>query len=189
MSKNQTKRRRIKRSIATIALIGLVVLLSYWYYYSYYLAPNESIVTSTTSNHSSSSIAVVLKQSDFNLTNSNGCEFVNQTSGQTELLFILYVTNRFNMPVHYVNESANGFLISAPSGNQLAPIPFSVSLKSSHYTDRLILFLTFPVNLIPTGGTPLTLSVFVATYTPEANGTILLTSEISLSQTYPACSS
>jgi len=141
--------------------------------------------TASTSTPSTTTLAPLLKSADFNLTISNGCTFTNLTTGQTDLLFILTVTNRFNASIHYVNESVIGNLTST-SGKKLPSIPLSVSRPSSAYTDKLVLFLTVPIDSIPSGA--LEMAISLTAHAQEVKGPVLLLTQIRLSQTYSACS-
>lgn len=169
-----------------IAIILLVTLafLAYWYNY-YYMHPTVTATISTSTPSAINTTVQSLKGTDFNLATSNGCMFTNQTTGQTELLFILTLTNRFNTPVHYVNEAVSGYLISNNFQNVPA-VPFTVSYQSSDYTNRLVLWLTIPIVNIPSG--TFAISVTFTANAREVNGPpIFLMAQIPLSQSYSAC--
>jgi|SRR5208282_2715762 len=178
---------RIKRYFKSVVVLIVIIALAYWGYYSY-TNPTASVTTtiSTATPSATNTVVPLLKWTDFNLTTSNGCTFPNETTGQTELLFILTVTNRFNVSVHYMNESATVSLISPNNGNGISVVPFTVSLRSSDYTNRLVLLLTTPIGNIPNG--TFDLSISLTAYAKEVNGPIDLLDQIPLTQAISACS-
>ncbi|MGA3407095.1 MAG: hypothetical protein ABSD49_15305 [Candidatus Bathyarchaeia archaeon] len=186
MSKNApNKKPKYRNYVKAVIILGIFVIASYWAYWSYSQPSRQSTIPTTQT--STISQIMSLQNSDFNLTNSNTCAFVNKTTGETELLFILYVSNRFNTPVHYINESEVGFLISATSGQKLASVPFNFSLRSPTYTDKLVVWLSVPLNRFPKG-IPLLLSISLDLNVAEVKESILLLQMIPLSAAYPTCS-
>lgn len=203
MPQSRSRTEQKLEGVVIVIVLAFAAFLSY-YYYTYsvesvttttstsapsttsLISSNESMTTTaSTSTPSTTTLAPLLKSADFNLTISNGCTFTNLTTGQTDLLFILTVTNRFNASIHYVNESVIGNLTSI-NGEKPSSIPFSVSRPSSDYTERLVLFLTVPIGGIPSGA--LDMAVRITAHAEEVKGPILLLSQIRLSQTYTACS-
>lgn len=177
---------RTRLYVKGIVVLIVLAFFAYWSIYSY-THPTESVTTtiSTTSPFATNTTGPVLSRADFNLTISNGCVFTNQTTGQTELLFVLTVTNRFNAHVHYVNESVWGGVISTSSYKMLSRVSFNVTRQSSDYTDKLVLYLTDPTSVVPIGA--YILGINLKAYTQETNGPIVLLTQIPLSQIY-ACS-
>jgi hypothetical protein len=131
---------------------------------------------------------MVLKPSDFNLSSSNGCEFVDNVTELTEFSFSLYITNRLNMPVHYTNESATATLGAGIGGGGIL-IPLSGLRKSSDFTNNFTLVVSFPTILIPTNSTLRFLSIVLIAHVQEVSDVILLSLDVPLGRSYPTCSS
>jgi hypothetical protein len=174
------------KNVAT-AIVILVVVFAFvsWYFYSYPSGTTTSTVVST------SILSTGLTPNDFSLSNSNGCEFVNNATRQIELSFNLYLTNRFNMPVHFANQSVSVDLGVRVNGQDIVDVLSSyVSQESPNFTDRLIWNLTFPAKFIPTNSTLSFLSVTAVAHAQEVSGVIVEVSTIPLpfGHMYPACS-
>jgi len=133
------------------------------------------------------STSTVLKPSGFILSISNGCEFVNKNNGQNEISFNLYLTNRFNMSVHYTSVSPSVMLGIGMEGGGIV-IPLDVSHKSSNFTNNYTLGVTFPMSFIPTNSTLPFLSVVVGAHVQEVSDVILKSLNVTLTPAYPACS-
>ena len=182
MTRNKS---RTKGYAIAIILLVTLAFFAYWYNY-YYMHPTVTTTISTSTPSAINTTVQSLKGTDFNLATSNGCMFTNQTTGQTELFFFLIVTNRFNTPVHYVNEAVSGYLITNNFQN-VSAVPFTISYPSSKYTNRLVILLTIPIVNIPSG--TFAISVTFTANAQEVNGPpIFLMSQIPLSQGYSACS-
>ena len=136
----------------------------------------------TGSTTSPSNILPDLTTNDFNLSGS-GCQFVNQTSGQTEFRFSFTLTNRFNENVHFLTAYVAGIL-GVVGKNQ----SFTSSLDSPTYTNALTLMVTIPTGAIPRNSLAV-LSVSFGAHAKEVSGDILKIMLVNVALTYPACSS
>ena len=152
----KTKKRSYLKYGKAIALLGIVVFISWYIYYSYYESP-PSIPTTATSTY------IPLHDSDFSLVDTYIC-WRNATSPPFPVLLTNFV-NRLNESVHMVNSSitydaltfSNGTTIYAhrihPYDTQMFTAPnrtFAIALHVS----------TLSTNVRITAAT-ITISVFV----------------------------
>ena len=193
---NQTfrGRNRYDRYLKGVGVLVLVIFLSYWVYYSLTTPPETSTITSsevpqpnsTSPPTVTSGIATGLNGTDFNLTISKECEFLNQTTGKLSLAFYLNATNSLDMNLHFNSVKLVGYVDSATSGQRLGSVPLSHSLKSGNYSDKFVFYVTVPIADLPTGQ-PLNILIF-AGFDIQETGPILLHVMVPISQAYPTCS-
>jgi len=182
------------RYMKGVAVLVLVVFLSYWVYYSWTTPTQTSTITSselpqpnsTSPPTVTSGRATGLNGKDFNLTISKECEFLNQTNGKASLAFYLNVTNSLDMSLHFNSVNLVGYVESATSSQRLGSVPLSYSLKSGNYSDKFVFYVTLPIADLPTGQ-PLNILIF-AGFDIQETGPILLHVTVPLSQAYPTCS-
>ena len=177
MSKQEKQMRYIKGTV----LLIVIIFAFYWYYYSYYTpSPNSSTTTTVTHPISVTTSFISLQQSDFNITVSNGCEFVNKTTGQLYVRFSLQVTNRFNEKVQYISGSAKVFLLLSNPNRQVSLLNFSNShlLPAPTYTNALPLFIAFPLNSGDRTTFNAALSISLVIWQGDKNQEILLMKQI-----------
>ncbi|HUO42229.1 MAG TPA: hypothetical protein VMU35_04570 [Methylomirabilota bacterium] len=195
MPKETSKRKnRYGRYTKGVAVLVLVIFLSYWVYYSMKTPSRVFTVTSsellqpnpTTPPTATSETAAGLNRKDFNLTVSKECEFLNQTTGKTSLAFYLNATNSLDMNLHFNSVNLVGYVESATNGQRLGSVPLSYSLKSGNYSDKFVLYVTLPIADLPTGQ-PLNILVY-AGFDIQETGPILLHVTVPISQAFPSCS-
>jgi hypothetical protein len=188
MTKRKAQKNKLNSRKSIGALIVVIVVLSfvtYWANWSIYLPPPSATVTSSQISSLPQSTAIIpLRASDFNLTSSSGCQFVNQTTSAIEFRFYFTLTNQFNENVHFVNASVAGILGVIGPKNQSKT--FTSSLNSPTYTNALTLMVTVPSSAVPSGAI-VVLSVSFVADVMEVNGAILKLAVVDVGQSYPSC--
>ena len=105
------KKRSYLKYGKTMALLGIVVFISWYVYYSYYESP-PSIPTTATSTY------VPLHDSDFSLVDTSIC--LRNATARFPILLTNFV-NRLNEPVHIVNSSFTYDALTFSNGTTIYP--------------------------------------------------------------------
>jgi len=152
------------------------------------LVSSTSSVTSATSVISSATappVTLRLSPDDFNMTSGDACESVNQTL----LLVTLYISNRFNFTVHFINETTAGSMIAVNSTNQAVPIDLGEAFQGHpHFIKVQPIIMTVRLDVVPQGDTPVQLTFDVTAYVAEVSGPISLSTTVDLQRTFSICS-
>jgi hypothetical protein len=175
-----------------IVILIIVVVVAYWAYYSYSpsTTPPGPLISATTPSPATTNAP--LQQGDFNITVGDGCVYVNQTTGQPYVRFNLYVTNRFNEEVQYVNGSAIGFLYLSNPNRQISFLNFSNPrlLTAPIETQILSLNTYFPIHIGDRTTFNATVTLALTIRQSGKNQEILLMQTIPVKpdSAYPTCS-
>jgi hypothetical protein len=185
------KKSQAGRYAKGIVVLIVVVTVACLVYYSYTNPTPSSPVMSATTRPSATT-NIPLQQGDFNITVGDGCTYVNQTTGQLSIRFNLYVTNRFNQTVQYVNGSAIVFLYLSNPNRQISFLNFSNPrvLVVPTETQVLPLYIYFPIHIGNRTTFNATVSLALTVRQGSKNQEILLMANIPVKAdgVYPTCS-
>lgn len=126
-SKKSFKYNRYAKGVIITGVI-VIAFFSYWFYYSHYLQPTRV---------APQAYGFVLEES----APPSGCAVTNETAGQINLVFYLYIKNRLNATVHVVNASLRvNFRLSNGTDGYVSTVPYTVSYPTSNII-RLTVYL------------------------------------------------